>query len=58
MDEEMIDTVLMKRFGSLEKNIHSIYLSDRSPKASHIVLGDGDYNIRQILRMLAENDYQ
>lgn len=58
MDEDMIDTILMKRFGSLEKMIHSIYLSDRSSKASHLLLGDGDYNIRQILRMLAENDYQ
>ncbi len=58
MDEEMIDTVLLKRYTSLEDRIHSIYLSDRSPKASHLILGDGDYKIPQILNMLAEWDYQ
>lgn len=58
MDEDMIDTVLLKRFNSLSDHIHTIYLSDRSPKQSHIILGDGDYKIPQILEMLAEHDYQ
>ena len=58
MDEEMIDTMIIGQGNKIVENISACYVSDRKKEKSHLMPGEGTYNLPNILKTLSKYKYQ
>ena len=57
MDEDTIDTMIISQSDHIVEHIAICYLSDRKKEKSHLMPGEGTYNLTNILKTLSKNHY-
>ena len=57
MDEDTIDTMIIGQGNKIVENIATCYVADRKKEKSHLMPGEGTYNLPNILKTLSKNKY-
>lgn len=57
MDEDTIDSMILSQGKDIVENISISYLSDRNKEKTHLLPGEGSYNLSKILQTLKQHNY-
>lgn len=57
MDEDTIDTMIIGQGNKIVENISVCYVADRKKEKSHLMPGEGTYNLPNILKTLSKHKY-
>lgn len=57
MEEELIDNLILSEGQEMIDSISVCYLSDRKKEKSHLIPGEGSYNLPKITKTLKKHNY-